>query len=93
MGLCKVTESFHKADYVCMFCMTTHKFYWFYKIVNSYSAPYLFEDLPDQHKEILKIINLPDCVEMLTFEVPSKATDDQLPEIANYHFTNYSVIK
>jgi hypothetical protein len=27
MGLCKVTESFHKADYVCMFCMTTHKFY------------------------------------------------------------------
>lgn len=86
-------SSFRKADYICMFCMTTCKFYWFYKIVDSYSYPCLFEDLPDCHKEIVKIINLPDNVEMLTFEVNSMLTDEQLPEIANYHFTKYDVIK
>lgn len=91
--LTKAISSFHKANYVCMFCMTTRKFYWFYKIVDSYSYPCLFNDLPDCHKEIVKIINLPDEVEMITFEVNSEFTDEQLPEVADYHFTKYNVIK
>ena len=91
--LAEAISSFHNADYICMFCMTTCKFYWFYKIAGSYSYPCLFENLPDCHKEIVKIINLPDEVEMITFEVNSNFTDEQLPEVANYHFTKYNVIK
>ena len=92
-GLAKMVGSFHGADFGCMFCMTTRKFYWFYKICGSYSRPCLFEDLPDVYKNILKEINLPDTVEMLTIEVPSNTTDDLLPEYAGYHFTTYNVIK
>lgn len=92
-GLATMVSSFHGADFGCMFCMTTRKFYWFYKICGSYSRPCLFEDLPDVYKNIVKEINLPDTVEMLTIEVPSKATDDMLPEYASYHFTTYNVIK
>jgi hypothetical protein len=42
---------------------------------------------------LLKDIKLPDQVEMLRIEVPSDATDDQLPEYASYTFTVYDVIK
>ncbi len=85
--------SFHESKFILIFCMKTRRFYWLIKAGNSYTFPCLFKDLPIKAQELLKDIKLPDQVEMLRIEVPSDATDDQLPEYASYTFTVYDVIK
>ena len=75
--------------------MQSKKFLWAFRIAdtNTYSIPRFFEELSEIEQNIVKDLNLPDTVEMLTIEVPSDAIDDQLPEYANYHFTVYNVNK
>jgi hypothetical protein len=88
-------SSLHYTKVALLFCMYSHKFLWAFRIgdTNSYSIPRFFEELNDIEKNIIRELNLPDEVEMLTIEVPSDATDDQLPEYASYHFTTYKVIQ
>jgi hypothetical protein len=90
-----LVSSFHKAKIVLAFCMDTCSFYWIFRIgdTDSYAKPRLFKDLSAVEQDIVKDIKLPDTVKMLRIEVPSDATDADLPEEASYIFTEYKVIK
>lgn len=92
-AIIEASKSFHKAKFVIIFCMTTKKFYWLIKTDHGYSYPVLFKDLPERCQWLFKDLALPDKVEMLRIEVPSDATDAQLPEYASYQFIVYNVIK
>lgn len=90
-----LVSSFHKAKIVLAFCMDTCSFYWIFRIgdTDSYAKPRLFKDLSAVEQDIVKDIKLPDTVKMLRIEVPSDATDAELPEEASYIFTEYKIIK